>query len=190
MRLGAGRRPRLGGSTTDLQERLESSTAGRVMISAVILVVLAAVGVTTMPASTIRTHLSVAADPVLRATGLDQNWAIFSPDPRRSAVYVEARVDHPDGSVTTWPIITDRFLGEYTDYRWHKFEEDMWLDPGASWSWAGYARWVAQQDRAAGHRPSRVSLVRHWSDSAPPGTPTVRGPWHEQTFFSRPVVIG
>lgn len=171
-----------------LQERIERSVAGRAAITALIVVSLVAIGVTNMPASVIKSYLSVSADPYLRATGLDQNWAIFSPNPRQSAVYVVARVDHADGSVTERPITTDRGLGEYTDYRWQKFEETMWLDPGASWSWPGYSRWVAQQDMAEGHRPTRVTLIRRTSDSTAPGKETVRGPWQDVVFFSRPVV--
>lgn len=75
---------------TPLQERLEARPAGRVLISAFLVVTLAAVCATNLPESRLRREALKPAGPFLRATGLDQDWRVFAPDPR-SRESAEAR---------------------------------------------------------------------------------------------------
>lgn len=151
-----------------MQETIERTAAGRALISFMLVVMLAAIGVTNMPESETRARLSTLAQPFLNATGLDQNWAIFSPNPRSLVVFVESHIDYADGTSRVWPIPADPGLSAYRDYRWHKFAEQMHRDTNER-LWPTFAEYVAAQERAEGSDPVRVTLVRRVIELLPPG---------------------
>lgn len=161
--------------------RFESSVVGRVLISVGVTVTLLALLVVIMPASHLRDVLIEPAARFVRATGLDQDWAVFAP-PRDFSLDVEARVDDADGTRTVLRSPNRPGPASAIDYRWHKYEERLRLDDRAE-LWAPYARWVAAQARAAGRDPVRVTLVRRWAETFPPGPGPQREPWHEYAFF-------
>jgi hypothetical protein len=168
-----------------IQARLESSVLGRLLISLGVTVTVVAVLVVDMPASHLRDRLIGPAGWFVRATGLDQDWGVFAPPPTIS-FFVEGRVDDADGTTSVWANPLRPGLGTYVDYRWHKYEERLRLDDEQR-LWAPYARYLADQARAAGHTPVRVSLVRRWASTRPPGPGPEHGPWQEYTFFVLPV---
>jgi hypothetical protein len=67
---------------TGVQQRLESSRAGRAAISVFILVTIASVVVWNLPSSALKEEALRVTGPYVRATGLNQNWGVFSPNPR------------------------------------------------------------------------------------------------------------
>ena len=70
-----------------------------------------------------------AAEPFLGATGLDQNWRVFAPDPRQTSLRLEARVRYANGSSAVWrPPTGDDLVGAYWDYRWAKWLENVTQD--------------------------------------------------------------
>lgn len=160
---------------------------GRAMLSVFLVVTLAAVISSVMPQGTLKNGLTPVALPFLVATGLDQRWGVFSPNPRQDTAFVSARVVHADGTVAVYPIPGGTGLSEYWDYRWLKYGERMWTLRTASDERATYARWVVDQDKAAGGDPVRVILLRHTRDSNPPGPGPDYGPWTDVTFYSSPV---
>ena len=81
-----------------VQERLEASRAGRAAISVFIVVTIVSVVVWNLPSSAIKDDALAFAGPYIRATGLNQNWGVFSPDPRRNTLFLVARVRYADGS--------------------------------------------------------------------------------------------
>jgi hypothetical protein len=171
--------------TRGLQERLESRPAGRLLISAFLAVTLAAVCVTNLPESRLRRDAMKAAEPYLGATGLDQNWRVFAPDPRQTSLRFEARVSYADGSVATWrPPAGDDFVGAYWDYRWRKWLENAVQDANRRVLWRPTALFVAREVRRAGSAPRAVTLIRRWQDLRPPGSP---GPdarrWKSYEFY-------
>ncbi|NMO88638.1 hypothetical protein [Actinomycetospora sp. TBRC 11914] len=170
--------------TEDLQRRLERTTRGRVLISVVIVVLLGTVLVVNMPDSITKRALLHAASPVANVLGLDQGWAVYAPSPRKESTYLEARVLERDGTTTTYPVPMQHGLAEYWDYRWQRYADTLLNGPDNKPRWAPYARWVADQDRAAGHSPTVVTLVNISSVSQPPDAPTPRTPWSEHPFFS------
>ena len=112
-----------------LQELLEARPGGRLLISAFILVTLAAVCITNLPESRLRRDAMKAAEPFLGATGLDQNWRVFAPDPRQTSLRLEARVRYANGSSAVWrPPTGDDLVGAYWDYRWAKWLENVTQD--------------------------------------------------------------
>jgi hypothetical protein len=175
------KRPRAG---LGLQERLESSPAGRVLISAFLVGTLAAILVTNLPESRLRRDAMKAAEPYLIATGLDQNWRIFAP-PRRTGLRVRARVTYRDGTVATWrPPSGDDLVGAYWDYRWRKWLENVTQDANRK-LWRPAALFAARELRRPGKVPRRVTLIRSWQDLRPPGKAGPdRRPWKSYAYYS------
>ncbi len=168
----------------DLQERLERTPRGRALISVVIVVLLGTVLIINMPDSITKRALVHAAAPVANVLGLDQGWAVYAPGPRRESTYLEARVLERDGTTTTYPVPMQHGLAEYWDYRWQRYADTLLNGPDNKPRWAPYAEWVADQDRAAGHSPTVVTLVNISAVSQPPDAPAPRTPWAEHPFFS------
>ena len=83
--------------TTRLQERIESSRAGQIVLSLFIVVTLVAIGITVMPDSLLRREASKVTDSYLKATGLEQRWRIFAPTQRPFSLRLEAQVRYEDG---------------------------------------------------------------------------------------------
>jgi hypothetical protein len=169
-----------------LQERLESRPAGRLLISALLVVTLGAVCATNLPESRLRREALKLAEPFLHATGLDQDWRVFAPDPRQTSLRLEARVRYDDGRVAVWrPPAGGDLAGAYWDYRWRKWLENAIQDANRSVLWKPAALFVAREMRRPPKVPRTVTLVRRWQDLRPPGAP---GPaaagWKRYAFYS------
>lgn len=138
-----------------------------------------------LPASKLKSKVSKATDPVVNALGLNQNWNVFAPDPRRESISLEARVTMSDGSHRTWrPYVGGDLIGAYRDYRWGKFTENVRLDRNRE-LWPGLADWVARRE-ASGHLGvRRVVLIRHWRELRPPGARESEGPTRSYAFYTR-----
>ena len=167
-----------------MQARLERTAAGRALISILLVVMLACIAVTNLPASQIRARLYPLAQPVLNALGLDQNWGVFAPNPRRNSLFMFARVRYADGSEETLTTPRGgRLVGGYWDYRWRKWAEWTTMDEHSQ-LWQPAAAWFAQRARAQGRDPVNVTLVRRWRELLPPGPGPSRGDWHEYAFYT------
>lgn len=153
-----------------LQERVEGSTPGRVVISLAIMIVLVAVLVTNLPAnSSLRQSLAPRTQPILNAIGLDQNWGVFAPDPRRQVLDLRATINFPDGSSETWRFpVRDDLVGSYSDYRWQKLMENVINDNGGPLA-VGAAIWIAREQRSRPERPTSVTLTKRVAELPPPG---------------------
>lgn len=172
----------------DVDEGASMSRGKRLGISALIVLTLLGMLASTAPKSLIKDGLIDLTRPYLLATGLDQAWGVFSPSPPRTTNQVVARVDRADGTVGTYPLAGSDGVAEYWDYRWRKYGEQLWKKRSAERERTAFARWVADQDRAAGHEPVRVTLVRSLQVNPPPGRPAPdEGAWREIPFFTTPV---
>jgi hypothetical protein len=140
-----------------------------------------AILVVNMPNSALKSDVGQVTDPFVQAVGLDQNWGIFA-SPRTISAYVNGRVDFADGSSVVIPISTAHGFGALVDYRWQKYEELIRGDDGRP-LWPAYARYLAQESRTASRVPVRVSLMRRFAQTRPPGPGPVRDPWRTFTFF-------
>lgn len=167
------------------QERLEGTDLGRGILSILIGITLATVLIQQLPNSYLRGKLDRIFAPYANATGLDQDWAVFAPEPRRRVIDLEGRVRYADGSTSVWRIPTaDDFIGPYWDYRWRKIMEYTVPDTGAA-LWQPLGMHVARQQRRGSPIVS-VDLVRRWSDLNRPGAGPSQTPWQEFKFFSLP----
>lgn len=143
-----------------VQERLESSRAGRAVISLGILVVLGVLLTWNLPASELARRTQPWFQRLTYGTGLDQNWSVFAPDPPQSELNFQARILYDDGTERTWEVPEGNALtGAYWDYRWVKWGEIISAGTDAR-NWLPAAEWIARQETDAGRRPVSVTLVR------------------------------
>jgi hypothetical protein len=135
------------------------------LVSAFLIVLLFCVVVAAMPPSSLERTLSRPARPFLEATGLDQSWGVFAPNPRREVIDMSVRILYPDGRAETWR--------PPKGYRWRKLMEHTNLSEGLS----SLARdTVLYAARSAGGRPIRAILLRRWA-ALPPEAGTAPGRW-------------
>jgi hypothetical protein len=173
-----------------MQERLESSAAGRLAISILIIATVFSVVAWNLPESAIKERALRVAGPYIRATGLYQNWGVFSPDPRRHSLQLVARIRYADGSENTLSVPRGgRLVGGYWDYRWRKWME--WATTDArSFLWEPAAAWFARRAAAEGQQPVQVTLIRRWQPTLPPGPGPSRAPWREYAYYTYDVPSG
>ena len=167
-----------------MQQRLESTGAGRLAISVFVLFTVFSVVVWNLPTSEIKTKSLKVVRPYITLTSLDQNWGVFSPDPRRISIDMVARVQLADGTEETMRVPRGNDVYDaYWDYRWWKWAEWIRQD-SQDQLWKPAALWFARKDASEGKKPTRVVLVLRWYDLLPPGPGPSRGPWHESPFYT------
>lgn len=171
------------GVGVSLQERIEESALGKVVISGFILFILGALLVSNLPAS----ELKRTADPMFRAalgaTGLRQSWNLFAPKPRWTTEQLEARLTYGDGTTILWrPPTSDPVIGAYRAYRFRKWMHNVLGNNRVLWQPA--AEWIARNHQRNGEWPREVALVKKTFIAPPPGSGrTERPDWEERTFF-------
>jgi hypothetical protein len=167
-----------------VQERLETSVAGRVAISVFLVVTLASLIVWNMPQSEIQRQALRVVRPYVTALSLEQNWGVFAPDPRRQSLDFFARVRFADGSEEEVRMPTGgAVVGAYWDYHWWKWVESVTNDQRDG-LWRPAAIWFARRARTETRRPVEVTLVRRWRDLFPPGRGPSRGEWMEAEYYT------
>src|ERR1700712_63083 len=124
--------------------RMDRSSLRRALSSAALVAAVAVMVVGTLPEVVLMGDLRAATQPIRSATGLNQNWRVYSP-PRILSAYVEARVDYSDGTSSIYSIPGRRGVGAFVDYRWQKYEEVIRPDSGEPY-WPHYAEYIP--DRA------------------------------------------
>ena len=167
-------------SLTGLQERFEASELGRAVIGAFVAVTLAVILIANLPTSELKRQLVRVAEPYLEATGIHQVWGVFAPDPRRTVLFLEARVRFADGSTSTWrPPDGLPFPDSYRDVRWRK-----WADAVATSQdyWEPAARWVARRYAGGASSVTSVELIARTYELLPPGNEPSRAPSVERTI--------
>ena len=168
---------------TSLQERLEASDIGRMLISAVLIFTFVGVVAWNLPGGALQQKLIPVARPYIQATGLDQGWGVFAPDPRRITNDFYARLDYPDGAETVWRYpVGNAFVANYRTYRWQKYAEHVsidirtvLLDPAA--------QWLRRTQVRRGEQPVVVTLVQRWADTPAPDSNQPLT-WQEQVLYS------
>jgi hypothetical protein len=162
-------------------ERLERSAAGQAALSALMLAVLAAIVMWNLPAGRPHDRAVQVAGPAVQALGLEQDWALFAPDPRAFSVGVFADITYRDGHVKRWePPHNGLLLSPYRTYRWQKYVERLRADDNSQ-LWEPTARWIA---RDAGGEVVQVKLTRTFRDAVKPGDGTARPATGSYVFYT------
>jgi hypothetical protein len=147
-------------------------------------VTLVSVVATNLPRSELRRDILRAGAPYLNATGLDQSWALFGPEPRRFSIALRARLRYPDGTLETWrPPAGGDLIGGYWDYHWQKWQEWV-LDERHGRLWRPAAEFVVRHRARRDSRPKRVTLLRLTTVNRPPGRDPDRGPTVWRPYYS------
>jgi hypothetical protein len=167
----------------DLQHRVEGTRAGRLVISAFVVVVLAGIAFSNLPDGALQRSGARLTQPYVDALGLDQKWRMFAPIPRNEVLYLEARVRHAGGRVSVWrPPKEDPLVGAYRDYRWRKLVEHA-VPAGGVWPrlLPAIAHYAARQE---GDHPVSVTLVQRSADVLPPDRGGGLTPFSQQPYYT------
>ena len=162
-----------------MQEKLESARVGRLLISVFVAVTVGALVVWNMPGSKLKLEGLRVAGPYVRATGLDQNWAVFAPNPVRDSFYLTARVTYADGTHSRWEAPTGGALvGAYWDFRWGKWSE--WTTQQSNPALCpATATWIANREADDGKQPVRVDVLARRRVNQRPGVEPPHAAWQE-----------
>jgi hypothetical protein len=172
------------GGSERVKERVVGSRAGRGAISVVLALLLLVLFINNGQPSTLRTEVLDVTGPALRATGLEQTWGVFAPDPRNVSLDFFARVHYEDGTTETWKLPSGGpVLGEYWDYRWVKYIEYLVQQPYAGGVVRPLSQYVAREMTRDGRVVSSVVLVRRLQRIFPPGNDPPRGAVAEEAYF-------
>ena len=97
----------------------------------VALIVLIAV-VSNLPAgSALKQSLEPVLTPIAMATGLEQYWSMYAPNPPQRLEELEVHVVMADGADRVWtlPLDHDPVVGVAVSHRWRKLRETLYSDP-------------------------------------------------------------
>lgn len=174
-----------------MQERLESSDLGRALISAFLIVTLVVIFASNLPRlhdSELKRQLSRIGTPYLQATGADQSWSVFAPNPVNENSDWRAEVTFADGSKANWrPPARDHFIGAFRNGRWSKWLEVVRKDVYGPDVWEPTAKYVARLYSDRGRRPIAVRFFRAWQPLPPPGSGQPLPAWREEAYYEYPV---
>jgi len=146
--------------------RLERSPYVQGVLTVLVAGVMILVLLWNIPPGRPRDELRPTVGPVIHALGLEQDWALFAPNPRSFSVGVYATVTFRDGRSETWvPPHNGLLVAPYRTYRWQKYVERVRADDYQG-LWEPTARWVARQ---AGGDVVRVVLTRTFQEAKVPG---------------------
>ena len=168
-----------------LQERVEANPTGRAAITGLIIVTLGAMLISNLPPSTLRETALPIVKPLLDTTGLNQNWNLFAPNPRKSTLRLEARITYQDGSTSVWRTpISDQLVGEYRAFRWRKWASYV-VSNTRRFLWAPTAVWLARIHSRDGKVPVRVELYKQTYTAPKLGSGDFKQPPWIETFLYR-----
>jgi len=162
-------------------ERLEQNPAVQGVLTILMLAVLLCVVFWNLPAGRPREATRPLSGTVVQGLGLEQDWALFAPNPRAYTVGVYATITHDDGRVERWvPPHNGLFLAPYRTYRWQKYVERVRGDDYAG-LWEPTARWLA---RKFGPGVTKVVLTRTFQEAKVPGSKGPRASTQRFDFYT------
>lgn len=162
-------------------ERFEQNPAVQGVLTVAGVTLVACVVGWNLPAGRPHDAVHPFAGTVVQVLGLEQDWALFAPDPRSFTVGVYATITYRDGHTERWtPPHNGLFLAPYRTYRWQKYVERLRADDYQG-LWEPTARWIARQ-----HGPNvvKVVLTRIFQDAQVPGTKGGRPPAGKYDFYT------
>jgi hypothetical protein len=158
------------------------------VLSAALVLALAGAVVYNLPQSHLRDELYPKTQPYMNAVGLDQNWGVFAPDPRKQVLGFEARINYPTGGSDIWrPPVRGRLIGSYSDYRWQKWFDNAITQGQSRGFLPSGARWVARTQRSGSEIPATVTFNKRYADLQPPGKGGGHPPLAEAEIFEQPI---
>jgi hypothetical protein len=156
-----------------LQRRVGESSFVKLVVEGVIgalvaLIVLIAV-VSNLPAgSALKQSLEPVLTPIAMATGLEQYWSMYAPNPPQRLEELEVHVVMADGADRVWtlPLDHDPVVGVAVSHRWRKLRETLYSDPRSR---PALAHWVVDQVSGPAERAVGVQIIVHTQTLPAPG---------------------
>jgi hypothetical protein len=157
-----------GTKLSTIGQRFERSRVGELVISVMVVLILTIGVVWSLPDAEIKRRLGPALQPLAVATGLEQDWRMYAPEPLARMEFVEVRVTMADGLRRVWTTPGgDRVLGPFAWYHWQKLKEYVVREPGIR---AGLAHWVIRRVTGSSERAARVRMILRSESLPAPGT--------------------
>ena len=118
--------------------------------------------------------LSPVVRPYLVMTAFAQSWSMFSPNPDKMDVYMEARITYANGQTKSWDfprMVHMNYAKRIEEERWRKMTEVV-THGGNHQLWRPLARYAARvNDTDPKNPPVKVELFQHSRVIPPPGQP-------------------
>lgn len=138
-------------------QRFERSLPGEALISGLVFVLILIGVVWNLPDSHVKRALIPTLNPIAAASGLQQSWSMYAPEPVPALETVLVRVTMADDSERVWTWQRgDRIIGHLSWYRWHKLKEQSVRQPASR---PGLARWVVGELTSPVEQPVRVQMI-------------------------------
>jgi hypothetical protein len=156
-----------------VQRHVGVSSFGKLVFEGVVgavvaLIVLIAV-VSNLPAgSSLKQSLEPVLTPIAMATGLEQYWSMYAPNPPQRLEELEVHVMMADGADRVWtlPLDHDPVVGVAVSHRWRKLRETLY---GDARSRPALAHWVVDQVSGPSERAVGVQIIVHTETLPAPG---------------------
>ena len=149
-------------------QRFEGSPFGEAAISGLVVVVLLTGVVWSLPDAEVKRRLAPVLQPVASATGLEQSWRMYAPEPQRRQECLEVRVTMANGVQRVWTNPRgDRVVGAFAWYHWQKVKENVVHDPASR---VGVAHWIVHRLTGRAERAVRVQMILRTESLPAPGT--------------------
>jgi len=156
----------------------------RLVVNLFILWHLYALTIWLLPESALRQSCVQTVTPYMTFTGLMQSWTMFSPDPSKLDLYVEARITYANGQERSWSyprMVNLGYVERYRHERFRKLIELAHLEQN-SMIWPSVARYAARVNNIYPHNPPvDVRLIRHFRFTPRPGEEWL--PYQTSEFF-------
>ena len=149
-------------------QRFEGSPFGEAAISGLVVVVLLTGVVWSLPDAEVKRRLAPVLQPIASATGLEQSWRIYAPEPQRRQEFLEVRVTMANGVQRVWTNPRgDRVVAAFAWYHWQKVKENVVHDPASR---VGVAHWIVHRLTGRSEQAVRVQMILRTESLPAPGT--------------------
>jgi hypothetical protein len=185
---GEAPRGRASNALSAIGLRFERSRVGEVLISGLVVVAILIGVVWNLPESQIKQTMMPTLRPIAAATGLQQAWRMYAPEPVSALETIEVRVTMADGPDRVWTLSRgDRVIGPFAWYRWQKLKEQTIREPNSR---AGIAHWALRELTTSAERPVRVQMLFRSQPLPAPGinalTPVTEQTLYDETLTGQP----
>jgi hypothetical protein len=127
-----------------------------------------------MPESDIKRRIVPIVTPIAKATGLDQRWGMFSPNPPQRLENLEVHVTMADGGGRVWTFQRgEPLIGQFSWYHWQKMKENAVRRQELR---IELAHWAVRELTDPSERAVRVEVILHTEPIPAPGTNDPRTP--------------
>jgi hypothetical protein len=158
------------------------------LVSAFIVLNVVAIALVLSPAFPSRQILLTPFLPYLFATGLFQGSGVFVPRPHVYNIYLTAEIIYSDGSKEDWKNVRMEELNlmeRFQKERFRKWSRQNMDTPKPLKWWPETAAYLARLHQRNGKTPVEIRLVRHRTDTTPPGSNEQRQTIHDVFYVHK-----